>query len=195
MSFVRLWLLGYVNPALLVEELRSKPAPHWGLLAQLIRALLDSLLLYLPLALMGRVPPTPSNLSFLPTERYYGALIWLSPIVLIAELLMIAAFIHIVIRLSGRQSDFDQIVNISGMAALVIGAFLLLWDWVWYAIGGVDQYFLGYSHLVISLWAVLITVLGLKRSLGVPVWLAALLSLLAMPVALPFAIMFMRSPF
>jgi hypothetical protein len=194
-SFIRVWLLGYVNPAKLVDVLRSKPAPHWGLLAQLIRALLDSLLLYLPLALMGRVPSTPSNLSFLPTESYYRALIWLSPIVLIAELLMIAAFIHTLIRLSGRRSDFDSVVNISGMAALVVGAFLLPWDWLWFAIGGVDQYFLGISHLVISLWAAFITVLGLRRSLGVPVWLAVAVSLLAMPVALPFGIMFMRSPF
>lgn len=194
MNFIRLWLLGYVNPAKLVDELRSKSAPHWGLLAQLIRALLDSLLLYLPLALMGRQPPTPSNLSFLSTEHYYRALIWLSPFVLMAELMMTAAFLHLVIRLSGRHSDFDQIVNISGMAALVVGAFLLPWDWVWFTIGSVDQYFLGISHLVFSLWAVLITVLGLKRSLDVPVWLGVLLSLLAMPVALPFGIMFMRSP-
>ncbi|NTU76812.1 MAG: hypothetical protein HGA90_03225, partial [Alphaproteobacteria bacterium] len=58
-----------------------------------------------------------------------------------------------------------------GMGALVVGAFLLVWDWVWFAIGGVDQYFLGYSHLVISLWAVVISVIGLKRIVGVPVWL------------------------
>jgi len=194
MSFIRLWFTGYVNPVKLVDELRLKPAPHWGLFAQLVRALLDSFLLYLPVSLMGRVPPTPSNLSFIPTERYYSALIWLSPIVLIAEQMMIAAFMHIALRLTGRHSDFDQIVNISGMAALIVGAFLVPWDWAWLAIGGVNQNFLGISHLVVSLWAVLITVIGLKRTLGAPVWLATLLSILAMPVALPFAIMFMRSP-
>jgi len=194
MSFIRLWLTGYVNPVKLVDELRLKSAPHWGLFAQLVRAMLDSFLVYLPLALMGRIPPMPSNLHFIPTEHYYGALIWLSPIVLIAELVMTAAFFHIALRLTGRHSDFDQIVNISGMAALVVGAFIVLWDWAWITIGGVDQYFLGYSHLVISLWAVIITVIGLKRTLGVPVWLATLLSVLSIPVALPFAIMFMRSP-
>ena len=36
--------------------------------------------------------------------------------------------------------------------------------------------------------------IGLKRILGVPVWLGALLSLLGIPIALPFGIMFMRSP-
>ena len=194
MSFIRLWLTGYVNPVKLVDELRLKPAPHWGLLAQLVRAFMDSFLLYLPLSLMGRVPPKPSNLFFIPTEHYYSALIWLSPIVLIAELMMVAAFIHIVLRLTGRHSDFDQIVNISGMAALVVGAFLVPWDWAWFTIGGVDQNFLGISHLVVDLWAVLISVLGLKRTLGAPVWLATLLSILALPVNLPLAIMFMRSP-
>jgi hypothetical protein len=194
MSFLRTWLLGYINPIKLVDELRTKPAPQWGLLGQLVRALLDSLLLYLPLSLMGLIPPTPSHLSFLPTEHYYASLVWLGPIVLIAEMLMQAAVIHIVLRLTGRRSDFDQIVNISGMTALVVGAVLLVWDWIWLTIGGVDQYFMGYSHLVFSLWGVLIMVLGLRRILGVPAWLAAVLSLLAMPVALPFAVMFMRSP-
>jgi len=194
MNFLRVWLTGYVNPVKMVDELRSKPAPHWGLLAQLVRALLDSFLLYLPVSLMGRVPPTPSNLSVLPTEHYYSALIWLSPIVLIAEMMMMAAFIHVALRLAGRRSDFDQVVNISGMAGLVVGAFLIPWDWAWFAIGGVDQYFLGISHLVVSMWGVLISVIGLKRILGAPVWLAVLLNLLAIPVGLPFAIMFMRSP-
>jgi len=194
MSFFRLWILGYINPVKMVDELQAKPAPHWGLFAQLVRALLDAFLLYLPLSLLGMVPPTPSNLSLFPTEQYYGTLVWLSPIVLIAELLMQAAVIHVVIRLSGRHSSFDQVVNIIGMAALVVGAVLLVWDWAWISIGGVDQYFLGYSHLAISLWALAITVIGLKRILAVPVWLGSLLALLAMPVALPFAIMFMRSP-
>jgi hypothetical protein len=178
----------------MVDELQSKPAPHWGLLAQLVRSLLDAILLYLPLSLMGLVPPMPSNLSAFPTEGYYGTLVWLAPIVLMAELLMQAAVAHVVIRLTGRRSDFDQIVNIGGMAALVVGAFILVWDWVWFTIGGVDQYFMGYTHLIISLWAALITVLGLKRILGVPLWLGVLLSLIAIPIGLPFGIMFMRSP-
>jgi len=143
---------------------------------------------------MGRIPPTPSNLSFIPTDQYYWGLIWLSPLVLGAEWLLGSAFTHIVLRLSGRPSDFDQILNIVGMATIVVGAFVLVWDWAWFALGGVNQYFLGISHLVISLWATVIATIGLKRILGVPVWLGALLSLLGIPIALPFGIMFMRSP-
>lgn len=194
MSFFRVWSLGYYNPAKMIEELRSKPAPQWGFYGQFLRAALDSLLLYLPVALMGRQPPTPSFIPIIPTEQYYGHLIWLSPLVLGAEWLLTSAFIHVVVRLTGRRSDFDQVLNIGGMAAIIVGAFILVWDWAWFALGGMNQYFLGISHLAISLWAVAIEALGLKRILGVPIWLGALLGFLTIPIALPFGIMFMRSP-
>jgi len=194
MSFVQVWFTGYYNPVRMIEELRSKPAPHWGFYAQLLRAGLDSLLLYLPIALLGRRPPTPSNLSFIPTERYYWHLIWLSPLVLGAQWLLVSAFTHVVVRFTGRPSDFDQILNIFGMATIVVGAFILLWDWVWLALGGVDEYFLGISHLVIDLWAVVIGTIGLKGILAVPAWLGALLIFLGVLISLPFGIMFMRSP-
>jgi hypothetical protein len=195
MDFVRLWLTGYVRPTRFIDELKSKPAPHWGVYGQLLRAGLDSVLVYLPVALTGRIPPTPSYVSLIPTEGYYTALIGLGPVVLMVQLLIEASFLHVAIRLSGRRSDFDQILNVVGMAALVVGAVLIPWDWMWYAIGGVDQYLLGISHLVISLWSTLLIVLGLRRILGVPVVLAVLVSVLAIPVSLPVAIMFMRSPF
>lgn len=71
---------------------------------------------------MGLTPPTPSYLSFIPTEGYYSALIGLTPVVLIAELLIGASFLHVAIRLTGRPSDFDQLINLVGMAALVVFA-------------------------------------------------------------------------
>jgi hypothetical protein len=98
------------------------------------------------------------------------------------------------LRLIGRRSDFDQILNISGMAALVVGAFLLVWDWMLFLLGIANPYFLGICHLVISLWAFVIWGIGLKRILGVPIWLGVLLSLLNIPVGIPFGIMFMRPP-
>jgi len=194
MSFIRLWFTGYYNPAKMIEELRSKPAPHWGFYGQFLRAAMDSLLLYLPVALMGRVPPMPSNISALPTDQYYWHLVWLSPLVLAAEWLLASAFVHLVLRLSGRRSDFDQVLNIGGMSVLVVGAFILLWDWAWITMGGLDQYSLGFTHLAISLWGLAIGTVGLKRILGVPAWLGLLLNLLTIPIAVPFGIMFMRSP-
>jgi hypothetical protein len=51
----------------------------------------------------GASPPEPSNLSFLPTEQYYGHLIWLAPLVLAAQWLLPSAFIHVVLRFTGRR--------------------------------------------------------------------------------------------
>lgn len=194
MDFVRVWFAGYYNPAKMIDDLRSRPAPTWGFYGQLLRAAFDALLLYLPLALLGRVPPMPSNVAALPTSQYFWHLVWIAPLVLAAQWLLGGAFIHVVLRLCGRRSDFDHVLNIGGFAALVVGAFILLWDWLWIAVGGVDQYVLGASHLVISLWGIAIWTIGLKRTLGVPTWVGAVLSFLTIPIALPLAIMFMRSP-
>ncbi len=195
MSFLRVWATGYFHPIQFIEHLRSKPAPQWGIFASLLRGALDSLLIYLPVSLMGRVPPTPSYLSFVPTERYYFALIWIGPFVLLAEMLMGSVVIHVLLRLMGRHSDIDQIININGMSALIVGAVLIPWDWAWSALGVADQYFLGISHLVIALWAVAIMAVGLRRILSTPLWLSIVLSILIIPAGLPFAMMFMRSPF
>lgn len=195
MSFIRLWFLGYSRPAKMMEALRTKPAPQWGFYGQFLRSVIDSLVLYLPVAIMGRTPPAPSNISILPTEQYYWHLIWLSPLVLGAVWLLSSAFIHLMVRFVGRRSDYDQVLNIVGMATIVVGASILVWDWLWFALGGMNQYLLGLTHLAISLWAVLIEAIGLKRILGIPIWLGFLIGFLTIPIALPFGIMFMRSPF
>jgi len=194
MSFFRVWLVGYYSPAKFAEGMKGKPAPHWGLCAQILRAALLALVTYLPLHLMGRVPPTPSHLSFVPTARYYGALVWIAPLVLLAQWVLCGGVAHVVLRLLGRPSDVDVILNIGGMTALVVGAFLILWDWAWIGIGGMDQISLGISHLVLDLWGALLTAVALKRILGVPTWLGVLLYVLTVAAALPLAIMFMRSP-
>jgi hypothetical protein len=137
----------------------------------------------------------PSYLPFIPTERYYFALVWMTPLILIVILLVQSAAIHVLLRLIGYQSDFDQIVNIIGMSALVVGAVLIPWDWAMYAFGLADQYFLGVTHLIISMWAILIMAVGLRRILHVPAGLSIVASVIPIPLAMPFAIMFMRAPF
>ncbi|MFH1084750.1 MAG: hypothetical protein V1772_03160 [Chloroflexota bacterium] len=194
MSFLRLWVLGYRSPARYAEALRSAPAPRWGLYAVIARGLMGGLLLYLPLQLMGRVPPLRSYLAFLPTERYYGALVWLGPLVFLAHWLMAGGLTHVVLRLSGRASDMDVILNLSGMTALVVATILLAWDWLILALGWGNQYALGISHLIIDGWAIALSVVGLKRLLGVPTWLGIALNLVVIALWMPFGIMFMRSP-
>jgi hypothetical protein len=194
MTYLKLWFTAYINPRKFSDELANSPAPSWGFFAALQRGLMDSLLIYLPMCLLRRVLPTPSYLSFIPNEKYYGALIVLGPIILLAEWLLSSSLMHLILRLSKRSSNIDKVLNISGFAALAIGTVLVLWDAVWLLVGGMNQYGLGISHLIIDLWAVAITTIALKRILKVPLWLGILLNIIGMIVSMPFAIMFMRSP-
>ncbi|MFB0554722.1 MAG: hypothetical protein ACETWQ_15575 [Phycisphaerae bacterium] len=52
MNFAQVWFTGYVNPGRFVDALKSKPAPHWGCYTQVLRSLMVSLLLYVPIALL-----------------------------------------------------------------------------------------------------------------------------------------------
>ncbi len=194
MNYFKLWLTAYIKPNKFADELATKPAPKWGFIAALQRGLMDSLFTFLPVYLLGRIPPAPSNLSFISTEKYYGALIFLSPIVLIAIWLFSSSIMHLILKLGSKRSDFDQILNISGFVALAIGTVIILWDALWFTIGGMNQYALGISHLIIDIWAIVIATIALKRILDVPVWLGIVLNIIAIAVSLPFAIMFMRSP-
>ena len=194
MGFFRVWLAGYYSPARVVEGLKGAPAPQWGVYAQVFRALLDGLLLYLPLTLMGRQPSTPPYLSIFSAEGYYGTLVWLAPLFLVGQWLMLSALVHVLLRLLGRRSDLDQILNITGMAALIVGAFLVVWDWVWIAAGWHDEVLLGLSHMVLVLWGAAIMVLGLKRILDVPIWLGVVLNVIWMVAGWPLAALVMRSP-
>ena len=194
MSYLTLWFTAYFNPKRFADELKTKPAPQWGFYAALQRSLMISLLTYLPSYLLGSIPPTPSNLSFISTESYYGALIFLTPVVLLTIWLFSSSLIHLILKLSSKRSDFDQILNISGFSALAVGTILILWDGLWLIIGDMNQYTLGISHLIIDIWAILIITIALKRILDVPVWMGIVLSIIGIAVSLPFAIMFMRSP-
>jgi len=81
------------------------------------------------------------------------------------------------------------------MASLVIATILIGWDWLWFIIGGTNQYILGISHLLIDVWWFVIVVAGLKQLSGIPVRLGIFLTLLAFAAAMPFAVIFMRAPF
>jgi hypothetical protein len=186
--------MGYIHPLRVGEALQEAPAPFWGLAAQLIRVMMNSLLVYLPLTLIGAVPDTPSSLSFIPTEQYYAVSVGMAPLFILGQWLLLSAVTHVVLRLTRRVSDLDQILNITGMAALVIGAFIVGWDWLWFLLGWRSDIALGISHLVIDIWAIMIMVSGLRALLGVPVRLGVALSLLWLALGVPLAVIFMRAP-
>jgi hypothetical protein len=193
-SFTGLWWMGYLHPLRVGEALADKPAPFWGLAAQLLRVLMNSLLVYLPLTILGEVPNTPSSLSFIPTEQYYAVSVGMAPLFILGQWLLLSAIMHVTLRLLGRSSDLDQILNLTGMAALIIGAFIVVWDWLWFLLGWHNDLALGISHLVIDIWAIAITVAGLRTLLGVPVRLGIALNLLWLALGVPLAMIFMRAP-
>ena len=195
MNFIKVWFLGYTSPTKFIDELKKKSAPHWGLFSTLLRGLMDSILLYLPIAIMGRMPPTPSYLTIIATESYYETLVWLTPVILMMEWLIGGVIIHICFRMVNQASDIDQILNITGMSGLVVGFILLLWDWLWFFIGGIDQNILGISHLIIDVWWFVLVVIGINRVIGISKRLAIGASMLSFIGVLPIAVIIMRSPF
>ena len=195
MNFIKIWLLGYTNPTKFIAELKKKTAPHWGLFSTLLRGLMDSVLLYLPIAMMGKKPPTPSYLTFISTATYYETLVWLTPVIFLVEWLIGGVIIHICFRMVNQISDIDQILNITGMSGLVVGFLLLVWDWLWYYAGGIDQYILGISHLVIDIWWFVLVVIGINRVMGISKKLVIGASVLSFICVLPIAMLIMRSPF
>ncbi len=194
MGFFAAWLAGYSSPRRYLRLLEAAPAPWWGLCATLLRGALDSLLLYLPLALMGREPSTPSALSFVPTSGYYAFSVFFMPVYFLLLWLLLSALVHLILRLSGREGAIDQVLNVTGMAGLVVGAFLVPWDWIWVALGAGGPAALGISHLVASLWAVALTTPAFRRLLGLPVWLALLLNGVWMAAGVPVSMVFARAP-
>jgi len=195
MNFFKVWFAGYTNPKKFMDVIISKPAPHWGLYATLIRGLMDGLLLYLPIAIMGRNPPTPSYLSWIAAESYYQTLIWLTLLIFIIQWLLGGAIIHVYLRMTDQSSDIDQILNLTGMSGLVVALILLIWDWLWFFIGGVDQYFLGISHLIIDIWWFVLVVNGISRGSGVSRAHALGACMLSFVSVFPLAIIFMRAPY
>jgi hypothetical protein len=194
-DFLRVWLVGYAHPMRVVDELEGRPAPHWGLYAQLIRDLLDALLLFLPLSWMGWEPSTPSYFTVLSTERYYASLVYLGPVFVVCQWLLLGAVVHLILRLARLPSDMDQILKITGMAALVVGAVLVLWDWVWIWMGWRNIILLGISHLALDIWGIVIVGRGFRRIAGIPVWAGLALSVMYIVLAVPLAMLFMRGPF
>jgi hypothetical protein len=178
----------------MVRALARVPAPRWGLYAVLVRGLLNSLLLYLPLALLGRQPSTAPYLTFLPAELYFLASVFFVPLFFLAQWLLLSAALHLILRLLGRPGELDAILNITGVSGLVVGTALLVWDWLWIALDWHNPVALGVSHLLFDVWAIALTTLGFRRLLGLPTRLAITLNLVWMALGVPLAIVVMRAP-
>jgi hypothetical protein len=194
-EFLKTWLAGYYSPARFADGLRSAPVLRWGFAATLVRGVLDSLLLYVPAALRGARPWPGSFIPVLPNEHYFAHLIWLAPLFLLFSWLWQGSVAYAVVRLARRTCDFDRVLGIGGMAALVVGAFLAVFDPLWILAGLRSQVALGLVHFGFALWAFVLMVVGLRRLLDVPVWLGVVIGIATAVVGYPFNILVMRAPF
>jgi hypothetical protein len=194
MNFFQTWMIGYYNPVKLSTELSLKKNISWGIYATGLRGLMNSVFLYLPLVLMEKEPTTSSWLTFLPNSDYFLASIFFVPFFFYFLWLFIAALLYLILRMSGMIRDIDQILNITGFNSLIVGVFILLWDWLWIIAGWHNPVFLGISHLIIDIWYIVITYICFIRILKLKPLMAALLIFLDFAASIPFAMIFIRAP-
>jgi hypothetical protein len=192
LSLPRLWLLGVTHPARAFDALRAKPAPQWGFWVVVAFNVAISCTTLLALYLLGRGPQLPSALTFLPTERYLLVEIFFLPVLRVAVWLLASASIHLGVRLAGRVSDFDTILNIGGLGYLVVMPPLLLADWLLVALDAYAISITTWTHLGVALWSMGLTVVGLRRLLHLPLGLALGLAALSTAVSIPLLAIFAR---
>ena len=60
---------------------------------------------------------------------------WYFPAFEIAKWLLLGAGMHLALRLTKLPIDYDAILNVSGIAALIIDPVIRFWDWIVYAAG------------------------------------------------------------
>ena len=193
MNFVKTWVLGIVNPSRAFDELINKPAPFWGLWAVLVRFVITALTSILALRLLGRLPFEPSYLKFLSNENYYKVEIFFLPVFGLAAWLLASAVVHLILRISGRPSHFDQILNVTGFGLLIVMPVVWLVDWLFIAFDIYGVNVTPLVHSIISLWEVILIGIGLRKAEGVRFWFACLLGVIVKGgVYIPLAIIFIR---
>ncbi|MBI2830991.1 MAG: YIP1 family protein, partial [Chloroflexi bacterium] len=172
--------------------LKDKPAPIWGMRAVLIRFVVTSLTSILALYLSGRLPFAPSRLTFLPIEDYYKAEIFFLPLWGLGIWLLMGGIAHTVIRLFGKQSSFDDILNIIGMGMLVPMPVLWLFDWATIALDWYGLTVQAASHSLAQLWETGVQAVGFRKILGLSVFGAVIMAIIINAVYILLAMVFIR---
>ena len=125
-------------------------------------------------------------------ENYYSAEIFFLPVFGFAIWLLGSAIVHLVLRLSGKASDIDQVLNIVGMGMLIPMPVVWLWDWTMIALDWYQITVMATSHSVFALWGVMLYSIGFKRILGLRTFLAIGLALAITIVYIALAMIFIR---
>jgi hypothetical protein len=192
-EFVRVWLIGISHPVRAFRMLEEKPSPSWGFVSILTRFIGTSLTSILALRLLDFKPFVSSYLTFLSDSNYYQAEVFFLPVFGVGAWLLSSALIHLILRISGRESNIDWIMNVIGFSLLVVMPVVWLLDWTGIALGFYGAAFTIPIHAGISIWEVILMGIGFKR-IGNLSWPTALLLGFAVKagVYIPLAAVFIR---
>jgi hypothetical protein len=193
MKILKAWIYGFYNPSRFISVIRDENKPFLGFQAVLIRSLLNSLLLFLPLHLMGRQPSMPSWLTFIGEADYFLFLTIATPYVFVVMWLFLSGVIYLIVSAIG-DFRFNHILNIFGVVSLVVGSALVIWDWIWVAVDFHNYMVLGITHLLFDIWAIWLSVISMKKIMGLGYGLGILLNLLWIILSFPIAMLIMRAP-
>jgi hypothetical protein len=194
MSFFRVWWLGITNPRVAFDELGRKPAPAWGFWAIAVRFVVTSLTSILALYVLDRTPFVASYLTFLPTDStYYLAEVFFLPVFGLGGWVLGGGVVHVILRLAGRESDFDWVLNVVGWSLLTVMPAVWMLDWVSLGLGVYGEGATPLIHALISVWEVALMGIGLSKMEGVKFWAACVLGLIVKGgVYIPLAMVFVR---
>jgi hypothetical protein len=192
MNFAQLWFTGLINPVRAWRGMMDKPSPRWGFFAVLARFVLTALLVTLPLYLLGRQPFAPSSLGFLATNSYYQAQVFFLPLFGLGIWLLMSAVAHVALRLAGKESHFDLVLNMIGMGMLIPMPLTWAWDIATISLNWYLMPVMAISHSVVQLWETTIEAVGFVTLLRVRPIPAASLALAINVLYVAFAMIFVR---
>lgn len=187
LNLLQLWWTAVVHPARAFEEVKHKPAPHWAFWVLLVFNVMISLTTNLARVLSGGEVLLPSWLTFLPDDRYLFAELFFLPVARMAIWLLGGAVVHVTLRLMGKASDIDRILQIGGVVYLVVMPYTFLVDWTTLALGVFGFGLIVYIHGIVDLlWSLTLQVIGLKVLLGLKTKLALGLVFVSTLVTFPY---------
>ena len=192
MHLFSLWIDGITKPFKMAARLSDSPAPAVGLAAVLIRFAATSLTSILSLYLLGRLPFVPSELTMLPTERYYLAEMFFLPLWGLAIWTLMGSFVYLCLRFTRARSQYDKILNIIGMGMLVPMPFLWIWDWAAISFNIYTVTNQAITHSVAQAWETTIQAVCYARVLKARLPLAVALAVLSNALYVVLAMHFIR---
>lgn len=192
MGFVKTWFTCYFRPDIAFSQLKGRKGFYWGLWGILITWGMRDLLYLVPHYLMGSQPFEPSYLTFLSTENYYSVWIYLQPVMGLMLWLLNSAMIYFVFRLLKKEIDFDNVLNITGLSAVVISLPLLLADWIIYFADLRTLTAMAVLHTLFTLWSMILQIIAYKKLFGIRVWVSSIILILLFPFIIVIPAIFSR---